>query len=281
MNLTNLTLILLALCLASCTNRASTEPAEDRAGADGTGEDRRGQVRVRGTVSYMARIALPPDAVLNVALLDVSRADVAADTLVDRQIPTAGRQVPIPFELSVDATAIRPQNRYVVRATITSGDRLLFTTTQAYPVLTQGAGDEVNLRVEMPDRPGTTAPTAPTDSPDRPLVGTVWRILTIDGQPVQTGDSRREPSLTLTDDNRFSTTAGVNMIGGSWTRDGDKLTIAPGPSTLMAGPEHLMQQERQLTEALASVTGFEVQGDTLTLFAGDKPVLTGHAPKNR
>ena len=268
MNLTNTMLILIAFCLVGCAHRG--EPAaRDRVD---------GEVRVRGTVSYLARIALPPDAELNVVLLDVSRAGAAAETLADRQIPTVGRQVPIPFELSVPATAIKPDHRYVVRATITSGDRLLFTTTQAYPVLTQGAGDEVNVRVEMPAHPGTTAPIAPTDTPDRPLVGTTWRILTIDGQPVEAADSRREPSLILTDEgNRFSTTAGVNMIGGSWTRDGDKLTIAPGPSTLMAGPEHLMRQERRLTDALASVTGFDIQGDTLTLLAGDNPVLTARA----
>jgi uncharacterized lipoprotein YbaY len=48
---------------------------------------------VNGTVTYLARIALPPNAVVKVSLQDVSRADVAAILLMSKTIATNGKQV--------------------------------------------------------------------------------------------------------------------------------------------------------------------------------------------
>ncbi|MEJ7809513.1 MAG: YbaY family lipoprotein [Gemmatimonadaceae bacterium] len=94
-----------------------------------------GTARVTGTVLYRERIALPPDAIVTVQLQDVSRQDVAATVLAEQVIRTEGRQVPFSFALEYDPAAIQSNHRYVVRATIRSGDTLLFTTTQSYPVL--------------------------------------------------------------------------------------------------------------------------------------------------
>ena len=55
-----------------------------------------------GTVAYRERIALPPDAVLTVRLLDVSRADAASVTLGETRVETDGRQVPLPFTVRYD-----------------------------------------------------------------------------------------------------------------------------------------------------------------------------------
>jgi ABC-type transporter Mla MlaB component len=64
------------------------------------------EARVTGTVTYLQRIALPPGAVLEVKLLDVSRADAAAVTIAQQLIEPAGRQVPIAFELRYDPSRI-------------------------------------------------------------------------------------------------------------------------------------------------------------------------------
>ncbi len=62
-----------------------------------------------GTVTYRARVALPAGAVIEVRLLDVSRADptslragAPADTLARAEIVTRGEQVPVAFSLSYD-----------------------------------------------------------------------------------------------------------------------------------------------------------------------------------
>jgi uncharacterized lipoprotein YbaY len=103
---------------------------------------------VTGTVAYLPRIALPPQAVVEVKLLDVSRADAPAITIAEQIIPTNGRQVPIPFSLSYDPEAIEQRYRYAVQARILVNDRLLWISTTQYPVITQGNPSSVDILVE-------------------------------------------------------------------------------------------------------------------------------------
>jgi putative lipoprotein len=121
--------------------------------------------QVTGSVAYRERIALPADAVVDVQLLDTSIADVAAQVIAEAMISAEGRQVPISFSLQYDPAKIDPSHRYSVRATIRSGDgMLMFSTTQAYPVLTHGAPSKVNLllhTVGHGPKPGTTAKKEP------------------------------------------------------------------------------------------------------------------------
>lgn len=102
-----------------------------------------------GTVAYRQRIALAPNAVVTVRLLDVSLADAPSVTLAEQTIRPEGRQVPIPFALDYDAARVEARRRYVVRAEIRDADgALLWTTDTATPVLTQGAPmDGVEVRV--------------------------------------------------------------------------------------------------------------------------------------
>ncbi|MFO1432190.1 MAG: YbaY family lipoprotein [Candidatus Competibacteraceae bacterium] len=102
---------------------------------------------IQGTASYRERIALPPEAAFEATLEDVSRADAPAEVIGRTRIEPTG-QVPIRFEIAYDVTRIDPKHRYSVRARITRGDTLLFTTTRIYPVLTQGAGTKVELLLQ-------------------------------------------------------------------------------------------------------------------------------------
>lgn len=93
---------------------------------------------VTGTVTYRQRIALPPDAVLNVQLQDASKVDAQATVLGQRSIVTGGRQVPLAFEVRYDSSKISTNATVVVSATILMGGRLLFTTTTVQRVITRG-----------------------------------------------------------------------------------------------------------------------------------------------
>jgi len=106
------------------------------------------QGSVTGTVTYLQRRALPPNAVVEVKLLDVSRADAPSLTISEQMIRTGGKQVPFAFELQYDPTQIKERGRYVIRARILVGRNLLFTNTDAYPVLTGGYGNSVNIIVK-------------------------------------------------------------------------------------------------------------------------------------
>jgi len=89
---------------------------------------------------------LSPAAVVQVELVDVSRADTAAVVLAEETIRPE-HQEPIPFELVYDRSKIEPARRYGVQARITDGDRLAFKSDQALPVLTQGAPTAVEVVV--------------------------------------------------------------------------------------------------------------------------------------
>ncbi len=104
---------------------------------------------VSGTVTYLQRIALPPHATVVVKLEEVSRADAPSVMLDEQVIETNGQQVPIPFTLTYDPAKIQQRFRYVVRAQIFYGDRLRWTSTKIYSVITQDNPTEVEIQLEQ------------------------------------------------------------------------------------------------------------------------------------
>lgn len=119
---------------------------------------------VTGTVTYRQRIALPPNAVVDVKLLDVSRADAPAETIAKQTISTHGQQVPIPFNLSYKANQIQPRHHYAVAARILVDGKLRWISTRRYAVLTFGHPSQVEVMVE----PVSTQPAAKRDRPADP-----------------------------------------------------------------------------------------------------------------
>lgn len=99
---------------------------------------------VTGTATFLQHIALPPGAVFEARVEDVSRADAAAVVIGSVRIENPGNP-PIAFSIDVDPKRIDERHRYSVRATIMINGKLRMTTDRAYPVLTQGGGRTVEL----------------------------------------------------------------------------------------------------------------------------------------
>ena len=116
--------------------------------------------RITGQVAYRERIALPPDAAIHLTLEDVSQQDAPATYIASQVIPTLGRQVPIPFALYYASEDIDPRHTYQVRAAIVIDGQRRFMTTQAYPVLTRGNPDHIEMTVQgvQPKQPLSTQP---------------------------------------------------------------------------------------------------------------------------
>lgn len=92
---------------------------------------------VTGTVTYKERVALSPQSELLVQLADVSKADAPAEILGEFKLTTTNQQVPIPFSIAYNPMDIRPGNTYVIQARIVDRNgKLIFITTQSYPVIT-------------------------------------------------------------------------------------------------------------------------------------------------
>lgn len=98
---------------------------------------------VAGTAFYRERIALPPDAVFEATLLDVTLADAAATVL--GRVVVNEPATPIRFAIPYDPANISPGRRYSVRATISVNGQLRFTSDRIYPVLTGEAGEELEI----------------------------------------------------------------------------------------------------------------------------------------
>jgi len=105
------------------------------------------QATVSGTVYHLQRIGLPPDAKIEVKLVDISKQDVPAVVIAEQKISNPG-QVPIPFELWYDPDKIDPSMTYAVQARIEQGGQLLFISTRVFPVITRGNPMHVEVRVD-------------------------------------------------------------------------------------------------------------------------------------
>ena len=108
--------------------------------------DYRGPV-IFGTVMYKARIALPPDAVLTMRLLDVTRRDAPAVVLTEKSVSGPG-QPPLAFELPYPLEAIRPDRRTVLEARIEVAGRTRFYSATAHAVTTESVMQPQEIWVE-------------------------------------------------------------------------------------------------------------------------------------
>ncbi len=107
---------------------------------------------LQGTIGYRERAQLPQDAVCTVELREISRPNAPPIALSQKTV--AIRQIPIPFRLEYDPADIVARRSYYVHATIISGNRQLYTTTQAYQVL-NGTNQAVAITLDPVAQTGT------------------------------------------------------------------------------------------------------------------------------
>ncbi len=191
---------------------------------------------ITGNVTYRQRMALPPDAVIDVTLEDVSLVDAPAKVLVLQIFSTEGRQVPIPFQLKYDPAQILPGHRYQVRAKIVSAGQTIFTTTTAYPVITDGAPTDVTLMLEQVTPPPETASDPEASpaiqsqpAPNQPEAGHAAPAETVQSEP----DASQPTPDSVARASR-SSVANVTLDGTYW-----KLVVLDGKPALdgFAGTE--------------------------------------------
>jgi heat shock protein HslJ len=93
------------------------------------------------------------------------------------------------------------------------------------------------------------------------LDGTNWTLLSINSEAALPG------SLITADfaEGKIAGSAGVNNYFASYEVEGDVLTVGPAGSTMMMGPENLMEQEWAFLSALQTAESFQVDGDTLEI----------------
>jgi putative lipoprotein len=218
---------------------------------------------VRGTATYLERMALPAGATFEALLEDVSRADAPAEVIGRTQMTPPGNP-PIPFEIRYDPTRIQPSRTYHVRARILLGERLIFTTDTAYPVLTRGSADTVSILMRRAAGAPITPP-GPTGGPSMTLQQTYWKATELAGRPVVAGTVGREAHLVLSAEGRVTGSDGCNQVAGTYELIGDGLKFSRMIATQMAC-QNTGNTEPAFHDALNRAARWRIAGDRLELF---------------
>jgi putative lipoprotein len=221
---------------------------------------------IQGTATYRERMALPPAAVLEATIEDVSRADAPASVVARTRVAPPGNP-PIAFTIAYDQAQILPNHRYVVRVRILVEDKLLFTSDVATPVITHGNPTSVSMTLR---RVGAGQESASRGSPSpsaRPLEATYWRAVELAGRRTPMQDTKREAHLLFQAGGRVAGSDGCNRITGSYELKGDGITFGQMAGTQMACPDSA-DIERGVRAALTGASSWVIVGDRLELFDG-------------
>lgn len=206
------------------------------------------EVTIAGEVFYRERIALPPNAVLTVRLMDVSLADAPASIIAEQKIDPAG-QVPIKFQIKVNPAVTQPNVNYALQARITVDDTLWFTNDERYaidPLKPQ----PVQMTLKMVKQGAEAAPAT--------LFGTTWLAEDINGRGVI---DDAQSTFSVTPDGKVTGSGGCNRFFAEAEVKGDRIAIGKAGATMMACPEALMDQERKFLAALEAAAAYRIDGD--------------------
>ena len=229
------------------------------------------QAEITGTAMYRERIMLPPNAVFEATLEDVSRADAPATVLGTATVEGAG---PYEFAIAYDASQIDERMSYAVRGKVTVDGQLMFTTDTTNPVLTRGAGNTVDLMLKR------VARSTGGDDGGAALEGTYWKLTEVGGGTFELGEHALEPHLAL-DGGQASGAGDCNQFSGGYELDGNKLAFGQLAMTMKACFEG-MEVDSKLSTALGNTESFAIEGNSLMLMdPGGTVVATfeaGEAP---
>jgi len=234
---------------------------------------------ITGQVLYRERMALPPDAVVHVWLEVAAEPERPARRVAEITVPTEGKQVPIPFTVPYDAARISLAKTYLVRATIRSGDQVLFASRGPYPVLTKGAPSKVEIVVE---RAGTGARRPPRNPPPDAAVlsATPWKLTAVGDAPALSPPASAAAAEIAFDreNGKITGSTGCNHFFGTFDAgEESSLKLVPVGQTLMACNGETDSQEKAFLDALRATASYRVSGKTLELLGAGGRVIARFA----
>jgi putative lipoprotein len=214
---------------------------------------------LEGSATYRQRIALHPEAVLEVELRDVSRADAPA-SLLSAVAVRPGKQVPIPFKLVYDDGIIDQRHTYAVSARIRLDEKIVFRNTSAHLVLTRDNPDKVEVMMEM-----MSATSEATGAGK--FFGVTWIAEDIGGGGVI---DKARSTITFAADGTVNGSGGCNNFSGKAKVEGERIEIGPLAATRKACIPALSDQEQKFFRALANARLFEIDERTQKLILKDE-----------
>lgn len=210
-------------------------------------------------VIYLDRRMLPPEAVLEVTLEDVSKADAPSELIVSQSMEPASAP-PYAMVLDYDATKIADKHRYSLRATIKVQDQLVMTSTTSIDPFAEGATLPIEIKLDR------VAHTKTTDSAhNAAFTDTYWKLMKLDGQDAKLGAAEKEVFIQFASDgNAAHGFSGCNSFKGGFDIDQGKLTMGPVAATRKMCMDG-MDQEQAFLSAMGQFASYSVQGEALTV----------------
>lgn len=165
--LVTLAAALAAVMVPGCT---TPEPAPG-ASASASGGAQASHRVLQGAVVYRERAPLPTNAQVRVQLVDVVSKAPDVLVLAETTFGTAGRQVPVPFALPVDASKLEPGRSYALRGYILIDGNVSYVTATRVNIdpnappaaltILLAAGTADPVVADSPPPPGAIKPAAP------------------------------------------------------------------------------------------------------------------------
>ncbi|MEC6814164.1 META domain-containing protein [Photobacterium toruni] len=252
--------ILSALMLQACNDKEATVKAPQQPTAIVKAE----KVEMKPlevSVIYLDRRMLPPGAVLNVILEDVSLADAPSVTLSSESMDIAGTP-PYPVTLNYDANKIKTNHRYNVRATIKVDNKLVMTSTSAVNPFAADAKQPVDVKLDRVAPSQNTTPQANQPT----LAGPQWQLVTLSGQAVKPGAGGDSAFIQFdTTTNSVSGFSGCNNFHGALeAQTATTLTLGQAASTRKMCMEG-MELEQAFLAALPEFSSYSINNNTLSI----------------
>jgi heat shock protein HslJ len=103
------------------------------------------------------------------------------------------------------------------------------------------------------------------------LASTSWIVTGYNNgkQAVVSVQAGAELTANFGTDGRLSGSSGCNTYNASYTTDGNKITIGPAATTMMACEQAVMDQEQQYLAALSTAATYRIDGSKLELRTAD------------
>lgn len=249
-------------CLAALG--ACVQPPEaGEAYAPKAGEAEMKETRILGTLTYRQKIALPQTATATISIFRDGEAETGGEPVRQQTFALNGRQVPVPFEIVLEAVA--PDQVYALAAEIRAADGELLWSSQPVPGFSADGLDEDIGMISL-------VPAGRSRVEQDDLTGREWMVAGLDGKPVL---STSRITISFGADGRISGNASCNAFTGSYKVNNSSLYVGPLALTRKACVPPLMDQEAAFVSLLETVSQMQIDASgTLTISGEDGETLT-------
>lgn len=99
-----------------------------------------------------------------------------------------------------------------------------------------------------------------------------WNIVEVNGEQITAVEET--PFIEFdTENQRVHGNTGVNIMNGSYTLDGEKLSLGKMATTMMAGPMEAMETERTILQTIEKSAKIKASGEDLQILDADGTVI--------